>query len=77
MTYEQAEYSDDRDDTERLSLTYNWRPDGDEPPTLFDVTDEPWEFDSVAYKKYSFVERENKIVKQTRNATFGVVVKGV
>ena len=77
LTYEQAEYSDDRDDTERLSLTYNWRPDGDEPPTLFDVTDEPWEFDSVAYKKYSFVERENKIVKQTRNATFGVVVKGV
>lgn len=77
LTYEQAEYSDDRDDTERLSLTYNWRPDGDEPPTLLDVTDEPWEFDSVAYKKYSFVERENKIVKQTRNATFGVVVKGV
>lgn len=77
LTYEQAEYSDDREDTERLSLTYNWRPDGGRPPTLFDVTDEPWEFDSVAYKKYSFVERENKIVKQTRNATFGVVVKGV
>ena len=63
VTVEKAEYSDSRDDEERVRLSYQWSPADMNPPTLFELKEEPWVFDTVDHLKYQFVERENRIIK--------------
>jgi len=66
VTVEKAEYSDSREDEERVRLSYQWSPAETNPPTLFDLNEEPWVFDTVDHLKYQFVERENRIIKQRK-----------
>ena len=66
VTVEKAEYSDSRDDEERVRLSYQWSPADTNPPTLFELKEEPWVFDTVDHLKYQFVERENRIIKQRK-----------
>lgn len=66
VTVEKAEYSDSRDNDERVRLSYQWSPADANPPTLFDLEEEPWVFDKVDRQKYQFVERENRIIKQRK-----------
>lgn len=70
VTVENAEYSDGRENERRIQLGYQWNPSGNEPPTIFDVSSEPWIFDSVATEKYKFVDRENRIIKQSDRRRF-------
>ena len=66
IAVEKAEFSDNRDDQESVRLSYQWSPSDHEPPTIFDVSAEPWIFDSVESERYRFVDRENRIIKQRK-----------
>ena len=72
IAVEKAEFSDNRDDQESLRLSYQWSPSDYEPPTIFDVSAEPWVFDSVESERYRFADRENKILKQRELRKFTV-----
>ena len=70
IAVEKAEFSDNRDDRESVRLSYQWSPSDHEPPTIFDVSYQPWIFDSVESERYRFVDRENKILKQRESRKF-------
>ena len=64
ILYEKAVFSNDRGDDHSVRLSYQWSPSHYTAPTIFDLSPEAWSFDSIESERYSFVDRENRIIKQ-------------
>lgn len=64
ISYEKAVFSNNRDDDHSVRLSYQWSPSHFAPPTIFDLSPEAWSFDPIESERYSFVDRENRIIKQ-------------
>ena len=66
LRYAHDNYSDSQDDKNSLNLEYSWSPSQKSAPTIFEIADSPWNFESMEDHLVDFVERENRIIKQRR-----------